>query len=360
MTRLMTVLLVLTLVCTANAADIRFTDAGADHLWTNPENWKDAAGPPLAATDGAKFDVDGTKVVIAEGVEAVCKGFMFGMYGKVNEAEISGGSLTCNWMDVGRVNQNGGQGYLLVTGGQVTVNGGLGVPNQFTSAVDPDKIGVGHIDLFGGTISAVNFWLGNHQTAQAHAVGGIGTMDITEGTLIVNGDKTAAIQEWIDNGWITAYAGTGTVALDYDVTTPGKTTLTGVNTGAPLIDKADTPYPADGAVDLPLDTVLSWTADPAATQHFVYLLATPADPSSPPAYALSRVALATEVVDGEGAFVPMALDEEGVLAPVELDYDTTYLWAVDLGVDGSQPYDSNTVKGDTWTFTTVSDPDAGQ
>lgn len=356
MTCLVTLLLVLG--CTAHAADIRFTDAGADHLWTNPENWQDAAGPPLAATDGAKFDVDGTKVVIGEGVESVCKGFMLGMYGKSNEAEISGGSLTCNWLDVGRVNQNGGQGYLLVTGGEVTVKGGLGVPNQFTSAVDPEKIGVGHIDLFGGTISAVNFWLGNHETAQPHAVGGIGTLDITEGTLIVNGDKTAAFQEWIDYGWITAYAGTGTVAMDFDVTTPGKTTLTGV--GPVAFGKAGTPYPADGAVDVPLDTVLSWTADPGATQHFVYLLATPADPSAPPAYALSRVALATEVVDGEGVFVPMAFDEEGVLAPVELDYGTTYLWAVDLGVDGSQPYDPNTVKGDTWTFTTVSDPNAGQ
>ena len=349
MTRLMTVLLVLSVVCTVHAADIRFTDAGADHLWTNPDNWKDAAGPPLAATDGAKFDVDDTKVVITEGVEAECKGFMLGMYGKSNGAEISGGSLTCNWLDVGRANQNGGQGHLLVTGGQVTVKGGLGVPNQFTTAVDPEKIGIGHIDLFGGTISAVTFWLGNHQTAQPHATGGIGTMDITEGALIVNGDQTAAFQEWIDYGWITAYAGTGTVAVDFDVTTPGKTTVTALNTGAAPIAKAGTPYPEDGTVDVQLDTVLSWTADPDATQHFVYLLATPADPAAPPAYALSRVALATDVVDGEGVFTP-----------VELKYDTTYLWTIDLGVDGSQPYDPNTVRGDTWTFTTITDPDAGQ
>ncbi|MHC4323694.1 MAG: LamG-like jellyroll fold domain-containing protein [Planctomycetota bacterium] len=112
-----------------------------------------------------------------------------------------------------------------------------------------------------------------------------------------------------------------------------------------VIEKAGTPYPADGAVDIPLDTILSWTADPRITQHFVYLLATPADPNAAPAYALSRVALATDVNDTDGTFVP-----------AELIYDTTYLWAVDLGVNGSQPYDPNTIKGDTWTFTTISDP----
>ena len=349
MTRLMTVLLALSAVYTANAGDIQYTDAGADHLWTNPENWKDAGGPPMVASDGAAFKHQDSNVLITDGVEAVCKGFMLGMYGVSNAAEVSGGTLTCNWLDVGRANQKGGQGTLLMTGGQVTVNGGLGVPNQFNTAVDPEKIGVGHIDLFGGTISAGDFWLGNHQTAQPHKVGGMGTMDITEGTLVVNDDKTAAFQEWIDNGWITAYEGSGTLALDFDVTNPGKTTLTAVSTGAALIEKAGTPYPANGAVDVLLDTVLSWTADPAATQHFLYLLGTPADPAAPPAYALSRVVLATDAVDGEGVFTP-----------AELKYDTTYLWAIDLGVEGSPPYDPNTVKGDTWTFTTVPDPDADQ
>jgi len=111
------------------------------------------------------------------------------------------------------------------------------------------------------------------------------------------------------------------------------------------VEKAGTPYPTDGAVDVLLDSILSWTADPAVTQHFVYLLATPADPNAAPAYALSRVELATDVNDVNGMFVP-----------AELNYDTTYLWAVDLGVKGTQPYDPNTVKGDTWTFTTISDP----
>jgi len=162
-TCLMAVLLVLGWVCVANAADIQFTDAGADHLWTNPENWKDAAGPPLTATDGAACKLADTIVEITEGMDAVCKGFMLGMYGVTNGGEVSGGSLTCNWLNVGRINQKGGNGYLLVTGGQITVNGTLGVPHQFNTAVDPEKIGVGHIDLFGGTIIADNFVLGSHQ-----------------------------------------------------------------------------------------------------------------------------------------------------------------------------------------------------
>ena len=48
---------------------------------------------------------------IDTGTSAECKGFMLGMYGKTNAAEISGGSLSCNWIDVGRANQNGGSAH---------------------------------------------------------------------------------------------------------------------------------------------------------------------------------------------------------------------------------------------------------
>ena len=34
------------------------------------------------------------------------------MYGAANTAEISGGELSCQWLDIGRCNQNGGSGTL--------------------------------------------------------------------------------------------------------------------------------------------------------------------------------------------------------------------------------------------------------
>lgn len=318
---------------TLTAADIHFTDAGADHLWTNPENWRDAAGPPTSADTGAAFNQPNTTVHITEGMTAVCKGFMLGMYGKSNASEVSGGSLTCNWLDVGRVNQHGGQGYLLVTGGEITVNGTLNVPNQFTSAVDPDKIGVGHVDLLGGYIVAGNFNLGNHQTAQPHAKGGIGTMNITEGRLYVSGDKTAAIQEWINKGWITAYNGSGEFELDYDVTFPGETTLTAFKSEF----RAQRPSPENGSTDVQSELTLNWLAG-------------------------SHV----QAVNGQALYIGTNIDDvndatpdshpnveyynlsDASFGPLGLDLGRTYYWRVDQ-VNSEHP--DELWKGYVWNFT---------
>jgi len=292
---------------------------------------------------------------------------MVGSYGGDNTLVMTGGTLDIGpWgFNIGRGgnwdnNHVGSSGHVLMSGGVINTQG-IALPEQWGTepvisgelvmeggTINADwmhmgnEVGIGMLELKGGILNAGSFEMKSENAS----------IDVAGGTLIMDGDKVAQIQGYIDSGWITS---SGTLELDFDVTNAGKTTLKASGFDSP-VEKASTPYPADGAVDVLPDTILSWTADPAATQHFVYLLATPADPNAPPAYALSRVALATDVVDGEGVFAPVALNEEDVLVPVELDYDTTYLWAVDLGVDGSQPYDPNTVKGDTWTFTTITDP----
>ena len=43
-----------------------------------------------------------------------------------------------------------------------------------------------------------------------------GLLDITAGTLILDGNDVAVVQGYIDNGWITPYDVNGTVLLDYD------------------------------------------------------------------------------------------------------------------------------------------------
>jgi len=249
---LVSFVLVLGLVSNVNAYDYKFTDGGTDHLWTNPNNWEPVGGrppgPPNSSEDGAACNIDSTKLEITDGMNALCKGFMLGMYGATNEVEISGGTLTCNWLNVGRANQNGGNGYLKVTGGEINISGNLMIPNQFATCVDPDRIGFGHLDLFGGTIFSSNITIGNHQVGLD---GGIGSMDITKGTLIVNGDQVSKIQEYINNSWITAYDGNGTLQLDYDVTNQGKTTLTAIHNL--------NPNPADGGSASPGVIELSWT-----------------------------------------------------------------------------------------------------
>ena len=249
---LVSFVLVLGLVSNANAADYKFSDGGADHLWTNPNNWDPVGGrppgPPNSSQDGAGCDRDGTKLEITDGMTALCKGFMLGMYGATNEAEISGGTLTCNWLNVGRANQNGGNGYLKVTGGEINISGNLMIPNQFASCVDPNRIGFGHLDLFGGTIVSGNITIGNHGVGQN---GGVGTMDITAGTLIVNGDNASKVQGYIDEGWITAYGGNGTLQLDYGVTNQGQTTLTAIHNL--------NPNPPDDGLASSGNVELSWT-----------------------------------------------------------------------------------------------------
>ena len=54
-------------------------------------------------------------------------------------------------------------------------------------------------------------------------------MDIANGTLIVDGDESAKIQTYIDNGWIVAFGGASTLEMDFDVRNPDKTTLTAVH-----------------------------------------------------------------------------------------------------------------------------------
>jgi len=331
-TCLMAVLLALGWVCVANAADIQFTDAGADHLWTNPENWKDAAGPPLTATDGAACKLPDTIVEITEGMNAVCKGFMLGMSGVTNGAEVSGGSLTCNWLHVGRVNQKGGNGYLLVTGGQITVNGKLGVPHQFNTAVDPEKIGVGHIDLLGGYIIADNFVLGNHQVGLN---GGIGTMDITEGALYVVGDKTAEIRAWIDNGWITAYGGNGEFDLDYDVRYPGETSLTAFISE----NRAQMPSPETNSVDVRPEVTLSWSPGDnvqAVNGHDLYF-----------GTAFDDVNDATRTNHPNVEHYNLNATSFG---PLSLDLNQTYYWRVDQLNDA---HPDKIWKGYLWNFTTI-------
>jgi hypothetical protein len=361
-----------------------FTDAGADHLWNNPDNWSMGVVPQDATTHSAGaipkwnndvyMTTDNTLCVIDDSHvgsnAATAYGTLVGAHGGDNTLHILDGELRCGgWgFNVGRGGKRdsdeGSFGHVLMTEGKVSTPW-FQVPEQhlgdnaITSGAGQDTwiqrgqlvmtggtittgwfhigetVSIGHVDLYGGTIHSLGYFL----------MGPDGSLNITEGVLKVDGNRVDVIQGYIDNGWITAHGGFGTLELDFNVTNAGMTTLKASATEYRLVDKASVPYPTDGAVDVALDTNLFWGADPTVTQHFVYLLATPVEPDAAPEYALSRVVLAANVVKGRGAF-----------APVELEYDTTYLWAVDLGVDGSQPYDPNTIKGDTWTFTTIPDP----
>jgi hypothetical protein len=117
----------------------------------------------------------------------------------------NGGWIT---MGAGDATNLYGDAVLNITGGTVTAG-----------SIDFNGNSTNHVQLDGGVLNAVNL-IGMHQTNQS--------MDITDGTLILDGDQV--INGWV--AWIsvamgnlTGYGNTANIHYDYNVTTTGKTTV---------------------------------------------------------------------------------------------------------------------------------------
>jgi len=109
-----------------------------------------------------------------------------------------------------------------------------------------------------------------------------------------------------------------------------------------LPPKAMNPGPANGAVDVPLDSTLTWNTGnhPDISHHYVYF-------STDPDVILTdwdSVRVAEIAATGDTASY----------TPNNLAYSTTYYWAVDQGVNNGGPNDETTILGKMWSFTTVS------
>jgi hypothetical protein len=122
---------------------------------------------------------------------------------------------------------NGGVLNMLAPGG----NGMLGLGTHNATATPSG--GVGFIKVTDG--STANFYNidGAGNSIQAGSV-----LDISgSGVVTFPGDKTATLNTYyITPGKITAFGGTGTIAMDYGVTTPNKTTLKAVGGYVPPVD----------------------------------------------------------------------------------------------------------------------------
>jgi hypothetical protein len=133
-----------------------------------------------------------------------------------------------------------GQATLTVNGGLVNVTGDLVMGAPPAAA---------YINLNGGTLTVG----GNFEPTNALS------MDITAGTLILDGNDVAAVQGYIDNGWITAYGsitasyGTGTVLVETVEEVEGSLIVKGLHPFNPV--------PEDGGVTLPGTVTLEWTVD---------------------------------------------------------------------------------------------------
>lgn len=122
----------------------------------------------------------------------------------------AGGVLTCpDHLWVGLIAP--AVGTLIIEGGTVNVQGMFGAGWNST--------GIGYVKVSAGLLN-LNGW----HDSQSIGIGS--NMDIEQGTVQISGDRTTSILAMIADKKITAYGGKGKVVYDYNIITPGKTTLT--------------------------------------------------------------------------------------------------------------------------------------
>ncbi len=255
---LVSFVLALSLVGNVQAQDATWTDAEGDHLWSTPGNWSEfptpahwakvrngLPGPTIAGegavarrvhvgySEGGALTVDGGTLVIS------ADDLLLGKNGGSATLTMISGTIT-----IGRDLEvaGGDPGIINMTGGTIIVGDDFEIPE---SQDDVDSIA--EVNLDGGTIILDGSYEGDSHLRMYPR----GTLNITTGTLIIDANVVSAVQGYIDNGWITAYGGDGTVQLDYDVTNEGQTTLKGVH-------KLN-PNPVNGGFAAPGAVELSWT-----------------------------------------------------------------------------------------------------
>jgi len=290
------------------SADVIFNDSTGDHLWSTPENWATGALPTLNDGYVRIFVVPGATIMANESF--VVEGIHLGNTGEVAGAlTLQGGTLevlgalNCGFKGPGTVN---------------IIDGTLTVPGTLKIARDPGA--VGHINLNGGTITANNFLMREKD-------GAVGTMDVRGGMLTIDGNETSLVQGYIDNGWITAYDGNGTLHLYHNVTNPGLTTLTAVH-------KLN-PNPANRATVTPGEVELGWTLpDPCV----------PGQPVSVDVYFTDDYDALWNFTDPEAIKVVSKQNAASVV--VQTQTKTRYFWAVDTYI-GS---DNDPIIGPIFSF----------
>jgi len=213
------------------SADVSWNDSTNDHLWSTGANWATGAAPTTADGYVRISKVPGP---IVNGPGAIAGGIHLGISGSAGALTVDGGTLL---VEGGAFNLGyTGEGTLNMISGTLTLTNVLKIAREPT--------GIGHVNLDGGVISTNNFLM-------REKAGSVGTLDVQAGTLIMNGDRVALVQGYIDQGWITAYDGAGTLNLDYAVTNEGRTTLTATH----LLK----PHPANGGRTPSGQVELSWT-----------------------------------------------------------------------------------------------------
>ncbi|HCO96464.1 MAG TPA: hypothetical protein DIU00_21410 [Phycisphaerales bacterium] len=315
-------------------ADVDWTDAGPDHLWSTPTNWTTDTVP--TSTDMAIINlVPGP--TIAANVDAVAMAVHLGNGGSTGEMTVDGGTLILDWSHIGE--DAGGYGTVYMNSGTITTGDGLTVGDWGSGTINMTggtiRVGqtfmiagasptaTGHVNLDGGTITAGNLVMRDDE-------GAVGTMDVKAGTMIIDGDAVSTVQGFINNGWITAYGGNGTLQLDYNETNEGQTTLKAIHNLKP--------DPADGGSTAPGEVELSWTLpDPLV----------PGQPVSVDVYFTDDWEALYSFTDPAAIQVVSRQNVTSVL--VQTQPKKQYYWVVDTYLGGDDP-NNNPFFGPIFSF----------
>lgn len=284
---------------TASAVSWIVPEGDPNNLWDIPTSWSTGVVP--VAGEKTQF---GSNTPLAEciiDIDAYCGQLVIGDGGSSDFTRkltiVDGGSLTCaaanSWAASGynrpsnvTVEEGGtlnsierfGIGlvaagsvpvtsYLNINGGDMTVANELQIGQAGNGTDRMDHTGI--VNVFAGTLDVDEIEF--RDTASPS----IGHIDISFGTLTVNGDITTDVATWEGTGNIIAFGGAGTLVYDYNVTNPGKTTITAIDpmNGSPAM--------CENVVAG--DVVLSWTnKDPmngAAPVVDVFFGTDPTDPN---------------------------------------------------------------------------------
>jgi len=391
---LISFVLVLVLTGSAPAATYLWDNGGEGALWNVAENWEPDGVPSAADTAQINLsDLPDANCIIDSSVAAECETVYVDSNSVLN---MTGGTLTTGGhIRIGEpsdsnavfvmsggtaTSQNGrlwvgmnGKGTFIMNGGELNIyekieigknasgNGTVymydGTMNFEGSSTDleiatrgtgtfymyggvvnvQDNIklaqgdaarttGVARLYLYGGTINAGNL-------RNPDEIFGDPLMEITEGVLVLPGDYTSAVNEYINRGWIVGYGGLGTVNVTY-AEDPGQTTVT-----AKMLDPElawdPSPRHLDTVERTPDGPALGWTPGLYAASHDVYFAAD-----------FNDVNDANNVPGMWSSFKGNQVKSS--FTPESLELGKTYYWRIDEvnELDPNSPW-----KGVVWEFT---------
>lgn len=248
MKKLVILLMVVSMVGAVSAAPARTWWEGTESSdWTDAANWSD--GVP---GEGSRADWRDSSVEAVLDVETSIGRIVMGdggTWGGQSLRITNTGSLILTdneWSAVGFWRP----AYLTVeAGGSLSTIHNLVLGRDV--AADDDRIpeaGTAHLYVNGGIVDVGQTLVVGGRDGFGRATvdnGGVLSMnhlllegdmlvDVLDGTIVINENRTGLVQGWIDNGQLVGYGGIGEIIFDYDETNVGQTTITAIPEPATL------------------------------------------------------------------------------------------------------------------------------